>query len=167
MTAATARLWLRTGAEGAAAACLLLFAGEWARRARWPWELAVSAGAFAAAPLFAVLAGGFPRPRVSRGRLPPLALKGAFLVAGSASEEVIWRWFVLGALAELGGLGPAYVLGTAAFALAHGGAWPVHLLTGAVFGALYLATGSLAAAVAAHAAYNLLIALAVESERPP
>jgi ABC-2 type transport system ATP-binding protein len=57
---------------------------------------------------------------------------------------------------------------TVGFAAAHVGAQGrrgalVHLVTGTVFGTVFLATGSLLAAISAHASYNLLVVLAVES----
>ena len=81
---------------------------------------------------------------------------------------MLWRWFVLGSLAPAVGAGGALAVSTAGFAAAHipaqgrrGAA--VHVVTGTVFGTVFLATGSLLAAIASHVSYNLLVVLAVES----
>jgi len=63
----------------------------------------------------------------------------------------------------------AFAASTAGFALAHAGPQggrgvAVHAVTGGVFGGVFIATGSLLAAVAAHGGYNLLVLLAVESD---
>ena len=42
----------------------------------------------------------------------------------------------------------------------------LHLSTGACFGGVYLATGSLAASVAAHWLYNILVSARVERAPP-
>ncbi len=169
MTPRAARLWLGATVKAAGAAALLALAGVSAPPTASRWELALSSGALAAACLFVLLAGG-RRPifRIRRVRLPLLLGKGLYLVVASASEEIIWRFVVLGGLSSLVGVVPAYCASTAGFAFGHR-AGPsgtlVHLLTGATFGGLYLATGSLLAAIAAHATYNVLVALAVEAER--
>jgi membrane protease YdiL (CAAX protease family) len=108
-----------------------------------------------------------PSPRVERGRLRLVALKAAVIALGSWAEEILWRWCAIGALAPAIGVVPAYVASTTGFALAHAGrrARRTHLLTGACFGAVYLATGRIAAAVAAHLAYNLTVLLSVEACR--
>lgn len=133
-----------------------------------PWlpaAPAVALGAGAGAALFRALAG----PRVPPLRLGPLACRGgAVLALRAALEEVAWRGFLLGALAAF--LGPVAALGATsiAFALAHGNATGarrlVHVLTGGVFGGLYLTSGRLASAVAAHLVYNGLV---VAASRPP
>ena len=65
------------------------------------------------------------------------------------------------------GVPAALAAATAGFALAHApgrpGAVPLHLVTGASFAAAFAVTGSLAAAVGAHATYNVLLA----SSAPP
>ncbi|HVV57092.1 MAG TPA: CPBP family intramembrane glutamic endopeptidase [Gaiellaceae bacterium] len=132
---------------------------------RLPAAPAVALGAAAGGLLFRALAG----PRVPTLRLAPLAgRRGAVLAARAAVEEVAWRGFLLGALAAP--LGPLAALGvtSAAFAWAHGGIRGrmrlVHVLTGGVFGGLYLSSGRLASAVAAHVVYNGLVVAAC---RPP
>lgn len=130
-----------------------------------PAAPAVALGAVAGAGLFRVLAG----PRVPALRPAPLAGPRGVVLAGRASvEEVAWRGFLLGALVPP--LGPLAALGvtSVAFALAHGAAGGrlrlVHVLTGGVFGGLYLSSGRLASAVAAHVVYNGLV---VAARRPP
>ena len=119
---------------------------------------AVPLGALLGAALFAVLARGMRRPLRVR---PPRALAAGFAVAVSgAGEEAVWRGFALARLASSLGVAGALAATTAAFAAMH---FPVlrskgvvvHLGTGAVFGLLFVGTGSLACAAAAHAAYNL------------
>jgi membrane protease YdiL (CAAX protease family) len=129
-----------------------------------PAAPAVVLGAAAGAVLFRTLAG----PRVPALRLAPLAGRRGVVLAGRASvEEVAWRGFLLGALVTP--LGPVAALGatSVAFALAHGATDGrprfVHVLTGGVFGGLYLSSGRLASAVAAHVVYNGLV---VATRRP-
>ena len=117
-------------------------------------ETALGAGAMTAFGLYLLLARG------GRGMLPAPALLVAGVAVG-ASEEAIWRGFLLARAAAV--LGPAAALAavSAAFAAQHYPAQGVrgvrvHVLTGAVFGVLFLATGSLVAAVVAHALYNVL-----------
>jgi ABC-2 type transport system ATP-binding protein len=129
----------------------------------WP---GVSVGA--ACLLFTLLARELPGRRIpSRRRVRFFAVKGTYLTLTSGVEEVFWRWLVLGGLAPLVGVGPAFVASTAGFALAHGvkrrDVTAVHLLTGAVFGAVFVGTGRIEAAVATHALYNLLVLAALES----
>jgi membrane protease YdiL (CAAX protease family) len=77
-------------------------------------------------------------------------------VVAAASEEIVWRRVVLGELLRVGPL--AAVAGsTLGFALVHRTRQTLHLGTGAAFGSLYLATGALAASIAAHWAYNVLL----------
>ena len=91
----------------------------------------------------------------------PVTLAVLLVVVG-ASEEVLWRGFALVRLAAASGVVPALVLTTAGFAAAHYPALRargvrIHLLTGAVFATVFVATGSLAGCAAAHALYNLLV----------
>ena len=161
--------WSRTGVLAAVAGVLLSFVEiSVDRRASWPVSL--SAALLAAFALFAGLARRPPHLRLPpRPRLPAALAKGVFLTVRAAVEEVIWRWFVLGLLVPVLGAGLALAVSAAGFALAHrrhqrARGVAVHLLTGVTFGAVFLATGSLAAAVGAHVAYNLLVLAAVEGE---
>ena len=87
---------------------------------------------------------------------------------GCRAEEVAWRGVVLAGLQPFVGPWPALGASSLAFAIWH---WPslrercsVHLVTGAAFGGAFLA-GGIAAAVLAHAFYNLLVDWAVHAER--
>jgi ABC-2 type transport system ATP-binding protein len=129
--------------------------------------LAAATGTATGVVLVVILAG---RPRLhvpGTGRLPRLLVLGAFLALLSASEEVIWRGLVLDRLADWVGVPGAYAASTLGFALAHGerAALRTYLVVGAAFGGVYLVTGSLLAAIAAHTTYNLLVLLAAEGRR--
>jgi ABC-2 type transport system ATP-binding protein len=137
-------------------------------RPRVSLAVGLTIGVAAAASLFAALARSAAPFRTSRWRAPALVVRGGFFTLRSASEEVLWRWFVLGSLAPVLGSGGALAVSTIGFAAAHVPAQgrrgaTVHLLTGTVFGTVFVATGSLLAAITAHASYNLLVLLAVES----
>lgn len=100
-------------------------------------------------------------------RAPTLAAKGtgSYLVgpavAVGAGEELLWRAFVLGRLLPVAGIGAALAASSVGFALTH---YPVqgrrgvavHVLTGLAFGLAFVFAGGIVAAIAAHAAYNLL-----------
>jgi membrane protease YdiL (CAAX protease family) len=87
----------------------------------------------------------------------PIVLgKLAFLGLWAAVEEVIWRRVVLGELLRAGAV-TALVASTVGFALTHRMRPAIHLTTGGAFGAVYLSTGVLAASIAAHWTYNLLV----------
>jgi membrane protease YdiL (CAAX protease family) len=136
-----------------------------------PWDpplggaAAVAAGALAGAVLFVALAG---RPRRPRNR-PGVALaRAAWLSAGAAFEELLWRGLALALLLPRLGLAGALGATSAGFAFAHRhqGRDAVHLVTGGVFGTAFVCAG-LAAAIAAHASYNVLVDLGVLTEREP
>jgi ABC-2 type transport system ATP-binding protein len=119
--------------------------------------------------LFAGLTRARARFRPTRWRAYALIARGAFYTLRSASEEVAWRWFLLGSLVPAVGMLGAFAASTAGFAVAHAGARSgrtvaVHACTGGVFGGVFLGTGSLLGAVVAHVGYNLLVLLAVESD---
>jgi ABC-2 type transport system ATP-binding protein len=137
-----------------AAATLLVRLPTAPLRAPLPIPVALPAGLLAGALLSSLLARG----RV-RGVPPALAV---LLVVVGTSEEVLWRGFALVRLAAAAGVMPALVLTTLGFAATHYPAMRargvrVHLLTGATFGAVFVATGSLVACATAHALYNLLV----------
>lgn len=131
-----------------------------------PLPLAIACGVATGALLFRSLAG-------SRGSLPACAQLRAALIGASGAtlairavlEELAWRGFLLGALVGPLTPAPALVVASGLFALAHSNARGrrrlVHLVTGGVFGGVYLLTGRVAAAAAAHVAYNGLIAAAI------
>ena len=132
---------------------------------------ALLAAVVAAGLLFALFSGQAPwRGRPPLRRAGSLGVKVVYTTITSAAEEVLWRWLVLGGLAPVVGLAPAFVGATVGFALAHGtrrrDVVAVHLGTGAVFGAVYVGTGRIEAAILAHAVYNWLVLAALEAEAP-
>jgi hypothetical protein len=117
-------------------------------------------GALVGVTCFTALAGR--RIRITCAVLPRrrFVARCAVLTGRSVYEEALWRGLVLGALLPLGRL-PALLVSSALFAAAHVPrlglrAW-THVPTGAAFGAVYLATGALESAMAAHAAYNIAV----------
>ena len=148
---------------GAIVATLGIYLGE----PRVAWPVALASGAAAGLALTLVLAGGFPPRERTVAADRRLVLVCAVVVVASACEEIVWRGFGIGELSGTLGTVAAFVVSTAGFALAHAGrvSTLTHLATGAAFGGVFLATGSLLAAIAAHATYNLLVVLAVGSSR--
>ena len=133
------------------------------------WTIAVPAGISAGAVLYAVLAAGALPVTIRRTRAGAVVVRSAYLLGRSAVEEVVWRGYVFAGLALAVGTHAAFAATVALFAIAHrpgqGRLWIVHLVTGATFTAVFAATGSLTAAVAAHATYNVVVGLAVEGAR--
>jgi hypothetical protein len=128
---------------------------------RLPAAVATAGGLAAGVVLHRALAGRWVVHRLRR----PQGGGAIVLAARAAAEEVAWRGFLLGALVPSLGSAGAVLLSGAVFACAHrveqGRDRLVHLLTGSAFGLVYVGTGRLAAAVAAHVAYNALAALAI------
>lgn len=127
-------------------------------------SLTIPAGVLVGLLLFATIARR--QAVATHSSLPPrrLVARSAVLTLKSAQEEALWRALLLGSLvAPLGRLG-ALALATVLFSAVH--VWDqgrralVHIATGGVFGAVYVGTGRLSAAVAAHAAYNVAIGAA-------
>jgi Type II CAAX prenyl endopeptidase Rce1-like len=119
---------------------------------RLPELAAAAVGLAVAVVLWALLA---------RGRdSPPRSLLVAALVAG-ASEEIVWRWGLLAGVAPRVGWAAAFGLSTAGFAYRHtrDERLYAYVVLGGAFGGVFLATGRLAAAIAAHAGYNALAIL--------
>lgn len=118
--------------------------------------------------LFVLLARTAPTVRLAPRRRGVLLARAAYLTAAAAFEEILWRGVALAALVPITGLVGALALTCAGFAAAHrrshGRRSIVHLVTGGGFGAAFLC-GGLAAAILAHAAYNLLVDLAVQAQR--
>ena len=138
-------------AYAAVAALVAVFADVSGPRVRTGNGLAVVAGLGAAVLLYRAFARGVDRP--PRRLLLPAA-------AGAVSEEIVWRWGVLAGSAPYVGWGGALALSSAGFAGTHTRtATLAYLLIGGTFGAVFLATGRLVAAIAAHGAYNLLVLL--------
>ena len=133
-------------------------------------SLALATGIVSGVVLFFVL---------SRRSIPTRALvcapkrrlfaRSLVLTLKSAQEEALWRGVALGLLVAPAGRVGALVLSTVAFAAAHASSQgrhaAAHLLTGTVFGATYVVTGSLAAAIGSHAAYNVLIGAGLLAEQ--
>jgi membrane protease YdiL (CAAX protease family) len=150
-----ARLWLELAVAGAGALGLLLALSPERPGSQVTPFVAVPVGAAAGLLLFLAVARRFPV--ASAGRPLRLMIAVAVLLGlAAAAEEVLWRRVVLG---ELLRAGPAAALAASSlgFALSHRARPGLHLGTGAVFGCLYLATGMLAACIAAHWLYNLLL----------
>jgi len=167
MRGATAIRWNVLVGQIVLAAVLLAAGGLTSLPHAVPLALAAAAGVATGFLLVAVLAG-LPRARGTRSaRLSMLLALGGFVVLVSASEEVIWRGFVLERLTGWVGLAGALAVSTLGFALAHGerAAMGTYLLLGAAFGGIFLAAGNLLAAITAHATYNLLVVLAVQDRR--
>jgi membrane protease YdiL (CAAX protease family) len=163
---AGARLWLSISARLGAAAAILAALPSLVEPSA-STSTAVLAGAATAGALYGGLAVA-PRLR-SLGRARLAVAKAGIVCLRSASEEVIWRLLVLGALERAAGWPAALWLSTAGFAISHlprgGEAVAVHAVTGTCFGVLYLATGRLAAPIAAHCLYNLLLLARSERDR--
>jgi len=81
-------------------------------------------------------------------------------------EEILWRRLVLGGVASHAGWPAGLVTSTIAFAVTHRVGKSSHLVTGCAFGAAYLATGRLLAAIVMHATYNLLLDRALQRPVP-
>jgi membrane protease YdiL (CAAX protease family) len=131
-----------------------------------PVRVPVALGLALGIGLYVLLSGSLS----VRVRTRRVAARIAYVGARAAYEEALWRLCLLGLLAAAFGPAAGLTLVTIAFALAH---WPrqgakaaVHLVTGTTFGVVFLGTGSFAAAVAAHAAYNALVAADHRPFRP-
>lgn len=133
------------------AGLLLAFADVSAPQAHTGDALAALAGLGVAAALYGLFARGVERP--PRRLLVPAT-------AGAISEEIVWRWGVLAGTAPYLGWAGALALSTAGFAGQHTRTATVaYLVIGGAFGGVFLATGRIAAAIAAHGGYNVLILL--------
>jgi len=126
----------------------------------WP-PAACAAGALAGVILYAGVTRR--RPYVPLP-LPAAVAAFAVLVVAATGEEVVWRRVVLGELLRAGPLA-ALAGSTLGFALVHRTRQLLHVGTGAAFGGLYVVTGVLAASIAAHAAYNVLLLSLAERRR--
>jgi membrane protease YdiL (CAAX protease family) len=159
-----AALWSRIVAFTAVSFALALVLAPPQPDRTLPWPAAVAVGALAGVALFAAAARARPgRPAASSSALLLLARAGFFGV-WATNEELVWRRFALGELLGAGAV-PALAASTVGFALMHRTRPALHLTTGGVFGALYLATGVLAASVVAHWSYNVLVAAVVDRDR--
>jgi membrane protease YdiL (CAAX protease family) len=161
---AGARLWTKVGAATIVSAGLLLLVAPPHPDSHLPWSVAVGGGLASGVGLYVAVTRGCPRlPRWRSSAAVGVATQGFFGLL-AANEEILWRRVVLGELLELGPI--AAVLGsTVGFAVMHRSRRRLQLVTGAVFGALYLSTGVLAASMAAHWVYNALVGTLVERGR--
>jgi membrane protease YdiL (CAAX protease family) len=157
-------LWARIVLTTAFAGALLLAMSPARPATRLPWTVALAAGGAAGILLFGGIARRAPRLPSGRGGVPILVAKQGVLGLWAANEEILWRRTVLGELLPVGALA-AVAASSLGFALAHRRRQMVHLSTGACFGGVYLATGSLGASVAAHWLYNALVGTLVD--QPP
>jgi membrane protease YdiL (CAAX protease family) len=149
--------WTRLVGATAVAIALVVSLSPPGPPLRLPVVAAAPAGLLAGAALSLAVRRG-----ASAASRPSLAVL-ALLAVSAANEELIWRRVLAGELLRAGALA-ALAGSTVLFALAHRGRPGLHLATGGLFGGLYLATGALTAAVAAHWAYNT--GLAVGGEVP-
>src|SRR5262249_12767200 len=119
--------------------------------------LALGAGLIAGTALFVTASRRRPSFRGRRARKSVVVCRQLFLGLCAANEELLWRRLLLGELLVTGPV-VALALSSAGFAIAHRRACALHAGTGSAFGAVYLATGFLGASIAAHWAYNTLVA---------
>jgi membrane protease YdiL (CAAX protease family) len=127
--------------------------------------LALALGMTAGTALFAVLARRLRPPPVATPHVArAMGILTPRLLIGALVEETFWRYLVLCSLIATIGLTGAVLVTTISFALAHIHYGlrraRVHLVTGATFTCVYLGSGHLVAAVAAHLTYNLLVVAA-------
>ena len=127
--------------------------------------LALGAGLIAGAALFAAASRRRPSFRRRPARKSVVVCRQLFLGLCAANEELLWRRLLLGELLVTGPL-VALALSSAGFAIAHRRARVLHAGTGSAFAAVYLATGFLGASIAAHWAYNTLVATLFERGPP-
>jgi len=149
------RLWARLAAGAVLALVLLLTVSPERPALRVSAAEALAGGVLVGVALF--LAVARRGPVVPRGAAVSLvATTCALLGLAAAGEEVVWRRVVLGELLRSGSI-LALAGSSLAFAFAHRARPGLHLATGAAFGGVYLATGALAACIAAHWIYNVLL----------
>ncbi len=130
-----------------------------------PVSLSLLSGILVGVGVFYILSAA---PGLARGMSPGpwrrVVPRVLFFIFRAGTEEVLWRGFALTWLMAAAGPVAGFLGAVLAFALAHryfqglpGVA--VHTFTGTAFASSFLATGSLAAAVGAHATYNTLVVL--------
>jgi membrane protease YdiL (CAAX protease family) len=157
-------LWSRIAAFTTVSVAIALVLAPPRPARQLPSPVAVAVGALAGVALFVVAARARPRRPTASSSLPLLLARAGFFGLCAANEEIVWRRTALGELLAAGAL-PALAASTVGFALMHRTRPGLHLATGGVFGAVYLATGVLAASVAAHWSYNVLVAAVVDRDR--
>jgi membrane protease YdiL (CAAX protease family) len=149
-------LWSRIAVVTAASFSLALVLEPPRPSARVHTSAAVVIGVGVGLVLFVALARRRPRMPRPAGSLAFLLANIGFLGLWATNEELVWRRVILGELLVVGAI-PAFVASTLGFALMHRARPGLHLVSGGAFGAVYLTTGALAASVAAHWAYNVLV----------
>jgi membrane protease YdiL (CAAX protease family) len=156
-------LWVRIAVVTAAATALTLALAPEHPARRISRAAAIPLGAAAGLALFVSIGHARPRLPTATGSVTVLAGKLGFFGLLATNEELIWRRIALGEMLGAGAI-PAIVGSSLGFAFAHRARRGIHVLTGGTFGAVYLATGVLAASVAAHVVYNVLVAALVDRE---
>ena len=151
-----AEFWLRIAVGTTVSSVLLVALAPATPAARLSWPAAAALGACGGLLLFSAVARRRPCLPSATSPWPVLCAKLAFLGLWATNEEVVWRRVAAGELLHRGVV-PALAASTAGFAFMHRGRRVLHLGTGGAFGALYLSTGVLAASVAAHWTYNVLV----------
>jgi len=162
----TPRLLAARYAGGLVVAAALLAVVRSAVQPRLPAATGIGLGAGLGLTLFCVVERRLPPLPRPRGR-PLRVWGGKHLALGiwAGVEEAAWRHGALGVLAGPLGGPVALALSSAGFAAAHRPPSRYHVLTGGLFGAVYLASGRFAAAWAAHAGYNAAVALTAEARQ--
>ena len=161
MTSRLARPLAEEATLLALAAVVLIFAPVPRIAPRVPTGTAVCGGTLVGLLLFSVLARRLLPPRVDAR----VAVAAPLVLLRAAAEEALWRWGVLLALSPAVGLGGATGLSSAGFAAAHGvrqtpRQFASRAAAGGAFALVFVASGRLEAAVAAHAVYNALVVAA-------
>ena len=149
-------LYVRIGLLAFLGVSLLVVASPPRPEADVPAPAAAVFGTAAGAALFTALSRARPRLEVPAHRFRDALVVNVIVGLLVANEELIWRRVVLGELLSRGSV-VALAVSTIAFAGAHPTRRGLHLVTGAAFGGVYLATGSLLGSIAAHWTYNSLL----------
>ena len=158
------RLWVRVGAATACAAALLVLVEPPHPSAHLDWPAACALGLICGGMLAVAVTRA--TPRVPGRRCSRAVATGIQLFVGLAAtnEEIVWRRLVLGELLTAGPLA-ALAGSTVGFALVHRSGRATQLVTGLVFGTLYLATGALVGSIAAHWTYNAFVGAGADRRR--
>jgi membrane protease YdiL (CAAX protease family) len=163
---AAALMWLRIAAITAVAWATLVLVEPPRPSVGLPWPVALIAGCCVGVALVTVIVRRAPAANTSEWLRPVPIARNAMLAVWAANEEILWRRLLLGE-ALRGGAVFALAASTLAFAAIHRARRRTHVATGAAFGGCYLASGSLLAPIAAHWAYNALLAADVKRRRMP
>jgi membrane protease YdiL (CAAX protease family) len=166
MTRAAFGLWSRVLVLSATAWITLAMFDPPRPAATMPPLVAIAFGLVAGTALFVALTRGAPvLPSAASGARLALA-RHLFLGLCAVNEELVWRRLVLGEALRAGVVG-AVIVSTVGFAIVHRARQGTQLALGAGFATVYVATGSLAAAVAAHWTYNTHVAAAIARAPTP